>query len=151
VVELIKRPLNANLLNQGLLDSKVASLYYFEGVMYILHDNARIVRAWNIQKGMLLAEWKLPRVGDAFAKQWEGLALERRLGSNCPETSSIFLRGNVGEACASSLYMHLTLDTPPQIWSVQVEKDEAADPDGMIVFPRCAAAFDVNKTTGVQY
>jgi SPX domain protein involved in polyphosphate accumulation/uncharacterized membrane protein YidH (DUF202 family) len=144
LVELTGRPLNSNLLAQGLADSKIASIIYFENILYILHDNAEVVRSWNVQEGEMLAEWKLPFVGGGFSKQWEGLALERR--SNCSQVEpSVFLRGAGSDAdCPSSLILHLTLDSPPQIWSVAVSTN--ATRKGSVVLPPCAAPSEFNAT-----
>ena len=67
--------LNSNLINAGLSDSKIGELHYFEQVLYILNDNARLIRAWDLVSGTLLAQTILPRVGEGFDQQWEGLAL----------------------------------------------------------------------------
>jgi uncharacterized membrane protein YidH (DUF202 family) len=112
-----KGQLNRNLLNSGLLDSKIGSLHYFEGVLYVLNDNARAIRSWDIKTGELLSTTILPRVGVEFDKQWEGLALDRNSGDN---PSSLSLRG--APAAPSSLTLHLALDTPPQIWSFTVSE-----------------------------
>jgi WD40 repeat protein len=144
VLNLTKRSLNANLLTNGLEDPKIASLAYFEDLLYVLHDNDRLVRSWDVKKGKMLAEWKLPHVVGGFAKQWEGMALERR--SDCSQTaSSALLRGWPQEECQSSLYLHLTLDTPPQIWTLTVKEDATAN--RTLLLPSCAPSFDANYTT----
>jgi hypothetical protein len=56
-------PLNSNLLSDGLSDSKIASLQYFEGALYALHDNALHdnaleVHVWGLD-GTFLSKWKL--------------------------------------------------------------------------------------------
>ena len=132
--------LNSNLLNSGLSDSKIGELHYFEGVLYVLHDNARVVRAWDIlSTGNLLYSTKLPRVEGGFSNQWEGMALQRNDGSFNIEAPS--LRGS---STPEGLILHMALDTPPQVWSFKVT--EAIDPvqggpmKGSIVFPSCAGA-----------
>lgn len=116
--ELTPQRLNNRLINQGLDNSKIGALYYFEDLLYILHDNAKVVRVWNIEHGTLLAEWNLPFVEGGFAKQWEGMALERNPWS-------------------LSLTLHLALDSPPQVWSLAVEEGNVP---GSLILPKCAAA-----------
>jgi hypothetical protein len=118
-----RKRLNANLMNEGLVDSKIGSLYYFEDVLYILHDNSRIVRAWDVKKGTILAEFFVPYVGGGYSLQWEGFALQR--------TSD------------GALKMYLTLDTPAQVWTLLVQENATAL--GSLILPECAAA--TNGTT----
>ena len=112
--------LNSRMINGNLADSKISALQYFEGVLYVLHDNAKVVRAWDVLGGELLSEWKVPQ----YSKQWEGMALERRE----PQ-----LRGGSG----GQLFLHLTLDSPPQTWSLAVQEGRQR---GEIVLPSCALA-----------
>ena len=112
--------LNSRMVNENLEDSKISAMQYFEGVLYILHDNAKVVRAWDVLVGELLSEWKVPQ----YSKQWEGMALERRE----PQ-----LRGGSG----GQLFLHLTLDSPPQVWSLAVQEGLQR---GEIVLPDCAVA-----------
>jgi SPX domain protein involved in polyphosphate accumulation/uncharacterized membrane protein YidH (DUF202 family) len=140
VVALSHNRLNNNLLNNGLADSKIAALNYFEGVLYILHDNAQVVRAWDIEAGKMLSEWKLPFVEGGLNKQWEGLALERRGGATGPQDA--LNSGGSGRrglrALASlpnSLIMHLTLDSPPQVWSLAIQEGATK---GEFILPDCA-------------
>ena len=67
------RRLNSNWLNQGLTDSKIGSLTYFEGILYILYDNAQVVRGWKLETGEQVVEWLLPSttVSEEFDRQWE--------------------------------------------------------------------------------
>ena len=113
--------LNSKLLNSGLEDSKISALQYFEGILYVLHDNARVVRAWDLTKGELLSEWNLPQ----FSKQWEGMALERR------RREGGGVRG--GE---SLLLLHLALDSPPQVWSLAIQPGQTR---GQFILPECAS------------
>lgn len=132
--------LNGNLLSEGFLidESKIASLAYFEDVMYILHDNARVVRGWDLKSGIMVSEWKTPRVGRGFDKQWEGLALQRVVAGGASRN----LRGSEPSEPDSTLYVHLSLDTPPQVWSFAMkEQNESASERAEISFPSCAAAF----------
>jgi hypothetical protein len=108
--------LNSKLINDGLSDSKIAALQYFEGVLFVLHDNVQLVRAWDLN-GELLSQWNLP----PLAKQWEGMALERFNGQ---------LRGGSGP-----LHLHLALDSPPQVWTLVVTEGSQR---GEIRLPGCA-------------
>ena len=122
--------LNSKTFNQGLKKSKISALQYFEGLLYVLHDNEVIVRAWDLEKGQLVAETKLPRVASGFEKEWEGFALERRTNTS----------GNLGgslKGSKSSLIMHLALDSPAQVWAFAVEEGETR---GSLALPDCAAA-----------
>ena len=124
--------LNANLLNQGLIDSKIAALFFFEDVLYVLHDNDGLVRAWDLA-GTLLSEWKLP----GGSKQWEGMALERRprpVSENNPLLRRQRRESAVGDD--SVLLLHLAMDTPPQVWTLTVKEGKTR---GEIVLPGCAS------------
>jgi uncharacterized membrane protein YidH (DUF202 family) len=116
---------NAKTLNQGLLDSKIGSLQFFEGMLYVLHDNAIVVRVWDIQAGELKAEWPLPFVGGGFDKQWEGMWLER-WPLSVPERKTRNLRGNAAtrlldEEDIDDDEVTQTETTPDQESAVQVE------------------------------
>jgi len=120
--------INMKLINQGLNSSstKISGMYFFEGVTYLLHDNVEIIRAWDFETGELLAQIPLPKVSGGFSNQWEGIALERRIVGGS-------LRGsNDG---SSSLLLHLTLDSPPQIWTIEVQEGATK---GSLVYPNCA-------------
>jgi hypothetical protein len=142
--------LNSKLLDHGIVDSKIGALYYFEDILYILYDNAQLVRGWRLATSEQVLEWTLPSVPGAGAagaaapsvsllssstttsggsaaneydKQWEGLAVER---------------------LDQQLVLHLTLDSPPQIWTLQlVEKTTLPKKDGAAAalyptLPECA-------------
>jgi hypothetical protein len=126
--------INTNLLGNGLVDSKISALQYFEGKLYVLHDSARVVRVWDLTTGDFLSEWELPRTQSGFDKQWEGMALERV--EHSPSG-----RGSLRASSTSddpSLVLHLTHDTPPQVWSLVVI--EGATP-GLVQLPPCAAPY----------
>ena len=131
------RHLNDSLINQGLIDSKIAALQYFENVLYVLHDNERLVRAWDLN-GTLLSEWKLP----TGSKQWEGMALERRPRPAMENSPLLRQRqrreSDVGPSAEdnSVLLLHLAMDTPPQVWTFAVQEGKSP---GEIVFPDCAS------------
>jgi len=124
---LIGRPLNAHMVSDGLIDSKISALQYFEGVLYVLHDNDRLVRAWDLN-GTLLSEWKLP----TGSKQWEGLALQRRPAAN----EQTMIRGGGGSSPGGVLLLHLALDSPPELWTFAVQEGTTR---GSIIFPDCAS------------
>ena len=120
--------LNKKMLVSGLVDGHIASLYNFEGVLYVLHDNDMVVRSWDMDSGDMLSEFPLPHVGPEAGGRWKGLALTRNDGS-VPALSSA-LRGQ-----HSPLLLHLVLDSPPQVWSIAV--DEGDNSKGL-AFPPCA-------------
>ena len=114
--------LNENLFASGIQTSaKISALAYFEGVLYLLHNNARIIRGWDMATGTKLSEWITPRVGGEFDRQWEGLAIQRS--------------GN-----SSSVMVHMTLDTFPQIWSFKMQESVVSGKT-ILSFPKCAQAF----------
>ena len=127
---LVGRHLNDNLINQGLIDSKISALQLFEQILYVLHDNDSLVRAWDLN-GTLLAEWKLP----GGSKQWEGMALERRQRE--PSLRRFRRRVSAGGPAGddSVLLLHLAMDTPPEVWTFVVQQGTSP---GEIVFPDCA-------------
>lgn len=121
---------NNKLLVQNLKDSRIAALTYFEGVMYILHDNARLVRAWDLEQGRMLSEFALPPVAGGFDKQWEGMALQRGPGGSLGSLESM-----LRYPAQSALTLHLCLDSPPQIWSIRVNEGNSK---GHLTLPSCA-------------
>lgn len=70
--------LNSRLLTENLVDPKISSMFYFEGIAYILHDNSKVLRAWDLQSGDMLDEIHLPDIQGKSTAQWEGIAFERR-------------------------------------------------------------------------
>ena len=113
--------LNAAILSSGIqLAPKISALTYFEDILYVLHDNARVVRGWDIATATMVSEWITPRVGGEFDKQWEGLAFQRRSDS--------------------SVVVHMTLDTPPQIWSFAMQESVVSGKT-VLSFPSCAQAY----------
>lgn len=127
---LLGRHLNSNLMNRGLIDSKMSALQYFEDVLYVLYDNDSLVRAWDLN-GTLLSEWKLP----SGSKQWEGMALERRQHP-ASENNPVLRQRHRRDSAVSSLLLHLAMDTPPQVWTFAVQAGKLL---GEIVFPECAS------------
>jgi hypothetical protein len=123
--------LNGKVLTSGIPEApKMGSMTFFEEVLYILHDNARVVRGWNIESGAMVSEWILPRVEGRFDQQWEGMTLQRvsNMGMNMAE-------GKPGPS-SSSVVLHMTLDSPPQIWSFKLNESK-----GTYTLPDCAAAY----------
>lgn len=124
--------LNGKVLTSGIPDNpKMGSMTFFEDVLYVLHDNARVVRGWDLASGTMVSEWTLPRVEGGFDQQWEGLTLERvsNMGMN-------MVQGEPDPNHSSSVLLHLTLDSPPQIWSFKMKEIE-----GNYTLPDCAAAY----------
>lgn len=119
--------LNNKVIGRGLTDSKIGEMQYLDGILYVLHDNAGVVRSWNLTSGDLVSEWKLPHVGDngEFDDQWEGMFIEKR------ERSSSGLRGYSGGQ--SGTLLHLSLDSPAQVWTISVEEQ-----NGFVRLPPCA-------------
>ncbi|CAJ1968537.1 unnamed protein product [Cylindrotheca closterium] len=68
---------NERLLDSDMEDPKIGAMTYFEGVLYVLHRKAKVVRAWDMESGTFRAEWALPGVPDSKGKQWQGLAFQR--------------------------------------------------------------------------
>lgn len=121
------RVLNKKLLDENMEDPKIGAMHYFEGILYVLHDNARVVRAWDIATGAFQAQWPLPKIPGSNGMQWEGIAFQR-----IQRTQPSALRGSES---GSVLVLHLTHDTPAAVWSMVVEEGNIR---GSIVFPECA-------------
>jgi hypothetical protein len=129
--------LNMKMVNTGLDAPKIGALSYFEGVAYILFDNDKLIRSFDLTTGELVADIRLPRNGGS---QWEGLAIERRSLSKAAGS----LRGSntrtseeQGDVDDSELLVHMTFDTPPQVWTFVAKEGETK---GTFTFPACAAA-----------
>ena len=129
---------------QGLLDSKVAAMQFFEGFLYVLFDNARLIRAFDLQSGDIVHQIPLPVAALGSEKQWEGMQLERRIktGAKNDETGT-GLRGPTNapaEADRSTLLLYLALDTPPQIWTIALNEKPSSGQgvNQLWTFPDCA-------------
>jgi hypothetical protein len=119
------KQLNQNFFRRGLDDPKIASLQYLDGILYVLHDNAGIVRGWDTVLGVLHSEWHIP-VPPGAANQTEGFYLEKSSqGKN--------LRGDSRQ----SYLMHLAVDSPAQLWTLMVDIN-TADDHSSITYPACA-------------
>jgi hypothetical protein len=113
--------LNAGIFTRGLgSDAKISAMTYFENILYVLHDNARLIRGWDVKTATMVSEWSTPRAGGHYDQQWEGLTLQR--------------------AGDFSIVAHMTLDTPAQIWSFVMEQSLSAGKT-ILNFPTCAQAF----------
>ncbi|CAJ1968577.1 unnamed protein product [Cylindrotheca closterium] len=71
------RNLNEKLIDANMEDPKIGAMTYFEGVLYVLHEKGKVVRAWDMETGSFQAEWALPGIPNSSGKQWEGLAFQR--------------------------------------------------------------------------
>ena len=88
-------------------------MQYFDGLLYLLFDNAQVIRAFD-DVGNLVHEIKLPIAVEGYEKQWEGMRLQRKNGD---------------------LILHLALDSPPQVWSLKLTEKEG----GLWELPSCAS------------
>jgi hypothetical protein len=138
-----KQSFNRKLLEYGLESGKVGALCFFEDVLYVLMDNSRVVRGWDLETGKLLSQWQLPQVGGTsiVTSQWEGMALLRvsREASE-PKSGTRGYRTNSGGE--TELILILTLDTPAQIWSFLIKE---GDKRGELILPECAATSWYNS------
>mmetsp|Transcript_12271 Transcript_12271/g.29523 ORF Transcript_12271/g.29523 Transcript_12271/m.29523 type:complete len:517 (-) Transcript_12271:44-1594(-) len=142
---LVKRDsLNKKLLQDGLDNGRISAMFGFGRHLFVLHDNDGVLRAWDVERGEMIAESGLPTTA-RYGKQWEGVAIERRINddsfptltSSSSPMSSTMLRGSVPKslmASSSDLIVHLAMDTPPQVWSFAVKEGE----HGELIFPDCA-------------
>lgn len=128
------RKLNKYILSKGLIDEKVGAMQYYEDRLYVLFDNERKIRSFDMNTGEIIQEILLPVAAVGSHLEWEGMRLERVADASV--TSG--LRGSEGGNNASdgstTLVIHLALDTPGQIWTIRL--DELAD--GKWKLPRCA-------------
>jgi len=105
--------LNDKIFSGTLSDGKVSAMTYFEGLLYLLFDNAQVIRSFG-SLGNLVQETKLPVAVEGYEKQWEGMNLQRKDGE---------------------LILHLALDSPPQVWSIKLTEKSA----GGWELPSCAS------------
>lgn len=104
--------LNRKMLTAGVEHApKVGGMTVWNDKLYVLHDNARVVRRWDLETGELLGEIPLP--GDT--REWEGLAMVRDPGGT---------------------YLVLALDTPGEVWRFKVTEEGDA-----FSLPACAYAL----------
>ena len=105
--------LNDKIFSGTLSDGKVSAMTYFDGLLYLLFDNAQVIRSFD-SLGNLVQETKLPVAVEGYEKQWEGMNLQRKDGE---------------------LILHLALDSPPQVWSIKLTEKAA----GGWELPSCAS------------
>ena len=105
--------LNGKIFSGTLLDGKVSAMTYFDGLLYLLFDNAQVIRSFN-SLGNLVQETKLPVAVEGYEKQWEGMNLQRKDGE---------------------LILHLALDSPAQVWSIKLKEKSAGEWE----LPSCAS------------
>ena len=82
----------------GLTDTKVGEMWFFNSNLYMLFDNSQVIRAFA-PNGIMLNEWALPVSVSEFDKQWEGMYLDQN---------------------GDGLYLHLALDSPLEVWSIKL-------------------------------
>lgn len=117
--------MNKKLVARDLKDEKVGSMQFFEGSLYVLFDNARLIRVFDLKTGTIVQEIKLPVAEVGAEEEWEGMRLQRINAS----ASERRLRGS----SESSAVLHLALDTPAQIWTIRLDKKQ----DGKWILPKC--------------
>ena len=151
--------LNANLVRSGLENekdgsaSKITAMQVFEDILYILFDNARVIRGFDFSSAAVVSEVTLPCVSSdgEFDKQWEGMFFERRsiMDTEMDGSSSVALRGSNNISTtndrSSMVQLHMALDTPPEIWTFTMKETKAIAADNSefssFKFPTCAAAY----------
>jgi hypothetical protein len=126
--------INMKMINQGLVaEDVITSFHEFEGITYFMHAPSRVLHAWDLSTGEFLAEIPLPRLDRFLANEWKGFAFERRVH----EGRMTSLRGNGNnETPESFMYLHLTTNSPPQIWTFAIDEVKER---GDFKFPSCAA------------
>jgi len=112
-ISLPSAKINDKIFRGTLKDAKVSAMQYFDGLLYLLFDNAQVIRAFD-DVGNLVHEIKLPIAVEGYEKQWEGMRLQRKNGD---------------------LILHLALDSPPQVWSLKLTEKEG----GLWELPSCAS------------
>ena len=127
---------NKRAIAENLSDGKVASLFHFEGVLYVLFDNDKVLRSFDIESGEMISEMPLPKVSQKGAsKQWEGIAIHRHTSNFAPlDEDPTYLRNGKTKSSQTKVIVHLALDSPPQLWSFSVEEQGR----GKLAFPDCA-------------
>ncbi len=119
--------LNKKLVAKGLTDEKVGSMQFFENRLYVLFDNERVIRVFDPKTGLIIQELILPIAEAGTEKDWEGMRLQR-----INKEAGARLRG----ASESNVVLHLTLDSPAQVWSLNLQHEE-----GRWVMPQCAGVW----------
>ena len=122
--------INRKLVVKGLNDEKVGSMQFFEGRLYVLFDNARVIRVFNPETGEITQDIPLPIAEVGAEKEWEGMRLQR-----IKTEAASHLRGTND----SIVLLHLTLDSPAQIWTIRLETGT----EESIEMPTCTGAFNI--------
>jgi len=97
--------LNSKSIARGLNDTNVASMQYFQGLLYLLFDNQQLIRAVD-KEGIIVQDVRLPTAEPGFETQWEGLSLQRMKNND--------------------LVLHLALNAPAQVWSFKLDYDDTS-------------------------
>ena len=120
----------------------ITSMTYFEGTTYLMRPTLGVIDAWDLTKGIFLAETSLPvSVENPTTEHWVGMAFERQPEAASEGKPESHLRKQFSNADSSSLVLHMTLDTlPPQIWTFHLEGPE----NGVFSFPHCDGMASFN-------
>ena len=145
--------INMKVLNRGLTlvdnhsnneeEDPITDMEYFEGLTYVLRERQNTIEAWDLNRATMVAELLLPPV--AKQDKWVGMAFQRGRSEN--DDKSFLRKSQMAAADASSVYLHMPLDSfPPQLWSFRlVEHDDDDDDDKdeertVFSFPECDGA-----------
>ena len=128
------RKLNKYILSKGLVDEKVGAMQYYEDLLYVLFDNERKIRSFDMNTGEIVQEILLPVAAVGSHLEWEGMRLERVADASVAGGLRGSEGGNNASDGSTTLVLHLALDTPGQIWTIRL--NELAD--GKWKLPRCA-------------
>lgn len=109
--------LNFKSIARGLNDPSIAAMQYFEGLLFVLFNNERLIRAVD-KMGNVVQDVRLPTAERGFEKQWKGMSLQRRDNKD--------------------LVLYLALNAPSQIWSIKLDLDNSSGSGWKL--PRCASA-----------
>ncbi|KAL3796444.1 hypothetical protein HJC23_004241 [Cyclotella cryptica] len=123
--------MNSALVSKGLLDGKVGDMQYFEGLLYMVFDNDRVIRAFDTKTGQVVQETTLPVAVEGSEREWEGMYFQR-----INNVSSGGLRGSTSGS--GDLVLHLALDTPGQVWSLKLDEMDGNSPAPRWNLPQCA-------------
>jgi len=128
--------LNKKTIAKGLREEKVGSMQYFDdGLLYILFDNARVIRAFDVETGEIRLETKLPVAEVGSELEWEGMRLQR-ISQSAVSGAGSGLRGSSPLSSDAALMLHLALDTPAQVWSLRLNEKGGGDEHWTL--PKCA-------------
>ena len=126
--------ISKRLISKGLRDPKVSSMQFFEGLLWILFDNSRVIRSLDLKTGSIVQEINLPVAEVGAESQWEGMRLQRIVQKR--KTYGGIRGDSKAGDLNTSLVLHLTLDTPAQVWSIRLIEDGQ-----LWTFPDCAGEF----------